>query len=349
MDHTVSYKCPNCDAGLTFDADKQKFCCEFCLSEFTKAELDATDSAKRAEMKAEKDAAFTGEMREYYCPNCGAEVAVDASTAADYCYYCHNPIVLSAKVSGLMKPDKIVPFKFGKDEAKETFLRFAGKKFFTPKGYFAPEQADKIQGVYYPFWVTDADADAAIDATGKIIRSWSDGRYAYTETSRYEIHRRGNFHFEDIVSSAISSEKKEMLEGILPYPADSHVDFSMPYLLGFYAKKRDIDREALTGEVRERMGGYAEQLFRDTAGGYRDFSVHSRNLNVHRAAWEYTLMPLWILTYERKGKIYTYAMNGYTGKVYGELPLSLPKLFAFLGGLAAILTGLFGLIGGLFW
>ena len=42
-------------------------------------------------------------------------------------------------------------------------------------------------------------------------------------------------------------------------------------------------------------------------------------------------------------------MNGYTGKVYGELPLSLPKLFAFLGGLAAILTGLFGLIGGLFW
>ena len=31
-DHTVSYKCPNCDAGLLFSAEKQKFVCEFCLS-----------------------------------------------------------------------------------------------------------------------------------------------------------------------------------------------------------------------------------------------------------------------------------------------------------------------------
>ena len=39
---TVVYKCPNCDAGLLFDAEKQKFICEFCISEFTEAELADT-------------------------------------------------------------------------------------------------------------------------------------------------------------------------------------------------------------------------------------------------------------------------------------------------------------------
>ena len=38
-------------------------------------------------------------------------------------------------------------------------------------------------------------------------------------------------------------------------------------------------------------------------------------------------MPIWILTYKnKKGKVYTYAMNGHTGKIYGELPISKWKL-----------------------
>ena len=41
-------------------------------------------------------------------------------------------------------------------------------------------------------------------------------------------------------------------------------------------------------------------------------------------------------------------MNGYTGKIYGELPISIPKLLAVLGGVFALLTLIFGLIGGLF-
>ena len=37
---------------------------------------------------------------------------------------------------------------------------------------------------------------------------------------------------------------------------------------------------------------------------------------------------MWILTYrDRKDKIFTYAMNGYTGKIYGELPVSFWKIF----------------------
>ena len=31
----ITYKCPNCGGGLTFNAEKQKYKCEYCLSEFS--------------------------------------------------------------------------------------------------------------------------------------------------------------------------------------------------------------------------------------------------------------------------------------------------------------------------
>ena len=36
----VTWKCPNCGGGLTFDPDSQKFECEYCLSQFGKEELE---------------------------------------------------------------------------------------------------------------------------------------------------------------------------------------------------------------------------------------------------------------------------------------------------------------------
>ena len=56
-------------------------------------------------------------------------------------------------------------------------------------------------------------------------------------------------------------------------------------------------------------------------------------------------MPVWILNYKHKDKNYTYAMNGHTGKVYGRLPLSFPKLGILFGSLLAGITLLCTLIG----
>ena len=48
----ITYKCPNCGGGLTFNADIQKYRCEYCLSEFSQEELDEIE--KKELEKAEK-------------------------------------------------------------------------------------------------------------------------------------------------------------------------------------------------------------------------------------------------------------------------------------------------------
>lgn len=348
MNTTVTYSCPNCGAGLAFDAEKQAFACEFCLSEFTEEQLLADGAEEKAEAERRADEEYCESMKTYVCKNCGAEVVADETTAADFCCYCHNPIVLAGKLSGQMRPHKVIPFAYGKEEAEKKFLEYTKKKWFLPRAFFAPDQAERIAGIYYPFWVTDADTDSHLNAHATRVRSWRRGDIQYTETSNFRIVREGLIHFEDIVSSAIDEADKEMLEGILPYPSDAMIDFSMPYLSGFVAKKRNIERAQLTDEVRGRMNEYAETLLRGTIHGYTTVNVQGRGVRVMKSHWEYTLMPIWLLTYQKKGKTYTFAMNGHTGKIWGKLPVSIPKLTILFGsifaGLSLILTALGGLL-----
>lgn len=344
---TVTYQCPNCGAGLTFDAEKQKFTCEFCLSEFTEEEARASNSNEELDARETARQEFNDAMNEYECPSCGAHVVSDEHTAASFCYYCHNPVVLVGRLSGQMRPDRIIPFKYDKAEAEARFLKFAKKKWFVPRDFFADSQVEKIAGVYYPFWVTDADTSSSIQAKATRTRVWRQGNVEYTETSNFDIYREGEVHFEDITTSAFSEADKRMLEGILPYPSEALQEFSMPYLSGFQAKKRDIEREQLSGEVRGRMNQYASQLLSNTVHGYNSVTVQNTRVNVLKSHWEYSLMPIWVLNYKGKnGKNYTYAMNGHTGKVYGELPISFARLGILLASIAVPLTAIFTLIGG---
>ena len=100
----ITYKCPNCDGGLIFDPESQKFHCEYCLSYFSEEELRNNAPASENEAKASEQAQEAQVTQEapntsviYTCPSCGAEVVTDETTAATFCFYCLNPVVLSGR------------------------------------------------------------------------------------------------------------------------------------------------------------------------------------------------------------------------------------------------------------
>ncbi len=351
VESTVTYHCPNCSAGLAFDPNTGKFGCEYCRSEFSKQELDDTETARQAEEAAsaaaeqaaeaseQPDNEFCSQIRTYVCSACGAEIMADENTAATTCPYCHNYVLFSGRLAGQMKPHKVIPFRFDKADAQKRFFAFAGKKRFVPRDFLSQKQVDKICGIYYPFWVTDADVSASMTARATRVRTWRMGDYRYTETSNYHISRAGEIHFEDIVTPAITEEDREMLDGILPYPSESLQEFSMPYLAGFVAKKRNIEKESVREAVRGRMTDYATALLKSTIGPYATVTPNAPRLLTRVIHWDYTLMPIWLLTYQHRGKTYTYAMNGYTGKVWGRFPVSGKKL-ALLGTVVGLLAGM---------
>ncbi len=167
----ITYKCPNCGGDLTFDPASGKYKCEYCLSSFTQEEAEkanpkaaealngeddaagaqeASDAQKESSTEETKGETEQGEAVVYTCPNCGAEIVTDATTAATYCFYCHNPVVLSGRLSGEYMPDFVLPFKISKEQAIEKFLSFARKKHFIPKDFFEKNSGTEDDRCLFP-------------------------------------------------------------------------------------------------------------------------------------------------------------------------------------------------------
>ena len=162
---TVSIKCPNCGGGLQFDPAAQNYECEYCLSRFTQEELEKIAPGESAEQGPEKNG--DQDSREnavvYTCPSCGAEIVTDETTAASFCFYCHNPVILQGRLQGEYHPDYVLPFAIDREKATEIFLGWLKKKRFVPADFYAPEQIEKMTGVYFPYWLYSCRVDGKLD------------------------------------------------------------------------------------------------------------------------------------------------------------------------------------------
>ena len=76
-------------------------------------------------------------------------------------------------------------------------------------------------------------------------------------------------------------------------------------------------------------------MVQSTFVGYSTVIPSSRQLKVEQSKARYVLMPVWILNTKYKDKIYTFAMNGQTGKMTGELPISSKRTALWFAGIAA--------------
>ncbi|MCA5012576.1 MULTISPECIES: TFIIB-type zinc ribbon-containing protein [unclassified Enterococcus] len=379
MTDTFTHKCPNCDGPLLFDPKDQKFHCEYCLNVYTETEVTAyeqsqrdahledptieeeltyTADAKADRMNSDETAAFDDtsdsnkdDMELFNCPSCGAQIVTEATTAATYCYYCHNPVVLSGRLSGTFLPEKVLPFAIEKEEAVETFLAWTKKKWFIPKDFFNKEQIDKLTGVYFPYWVVDADINGQLNAMGTTLRVWRVGDLEYTETKQFEVTRQGKISFKELIKNALSKNtQQKMVETVQPFPIDKARSFKSQYLAGFQAEKRDIEYEAIQQAIQNELKDYSESLLRDTAAGYTSLTKLRTDISLADEKNHYMLLPIWLVTYrsnEQSKKVYYFAMNGQTGKVSGILPVSYKRLGLFTFGLFSLLLALF-LIGGWF-
>lgn len=340
----TTYKCPNCDGGLLFDPQSQQFHCEYCASYFSQQEMEKiaageSESSPAARTGQAKASPQVGRPEEgdihtvvYSCPSCGAEIATDETTASSFCYYCHNPVILSGRLEGSFRPDKVIPFAIDRDRAVQGLLDWTKKKKFIPRDFFSGDQIEKVSGVYFPYWMVNSQIHGKLSANATKVRTWQVGDVQYTETSHYRVGREGDLQFRDLGKNALKKENGRLVDGVQPFDSSVMKDFSSAYLSGFQAEKRDVEKSEYEGSVDQEIKGYSETMLRNSVTGYT--TVSGSNMSIDKADhnWSYALLPVWVLTYKgHDGKIYFYAMNGQTGKVSGILPVDKKRLFTVFG------------------
>lgn len=341
----VQYKCPNCGGGLIFDAVKQDFRCEYCDSVFEEEVFfkkdENLDSGNKQSVSENEN--FDNAVL-YLCPSCGAEIVTDETTAATTCYYCSNPVVLSGKLSGELKPDMIVPFKIDKKGAIDKFKEMCGKKKFLPKNFVSESRLEEIKGVYFPYWYIDCETNGSMNAKSKNVRSWVVGDIKYTETTVKGHFRQGEMQIRNMPEAALKNKDKDIMRYVCPFNNQELVPFSMSYLSGYFAERRNIDYKEIENDVEAKIKRFSTDKLKSSVDEV-NVSVTDSIINVGEKRWRYNLLPVWVLSYKHKDKNYIYALNGQTGKVYGELPVCNKKLGALFAGVAAGVSVLLTVMG----
>ncbi|MCR5308502.1 MAG: hypothetical protein K6E21_00095 [Bacilli bacterium] len=332
-------ECPCCGGTLHFDSKTQDIVCPYCDSHFSVDDLKAytDDLASDKEEDVAWDESTVQQysnqemkgMKVYSCESCGGEIIVDETTTSTCCPYCGNNVLVSKQMSGDLKPNICIPFKKDKDNVLESLKGFFKKKPLLPSSFSKDNTIQEIKPLYVPFWLFDADVDGKVRFKGETTRTWSDANYNYRETKYYSLVRGGDIAFDRVPVDGSQKMEDQLMESIEPYDSSEAVEFNAGYLAGYAADRYDVEKDVTFNRATERFRDGTISAFRSDIHGYSNVTLADSNLQLSNTKTAYALYPVWILNTKWREKNYRFAVNGQTGKVAGDLPVSPLKFFLF--------------------
>jgi len=339
----------SCGGALVFDSGARKMSCRHCDSEFELADVEDYQSeleahpeeglcwsARSREIEAWENGGL-GELESGSCPSCGAELVGGQNAIAMVCPFCGNAQIVKSRISGLLKPDCVIPFRLDKAAAAGALESFCQGKRLLPDG-FREKPARDMSSVYVPFWLFDARARGHLRFRATKTRSWSDAAYNYTKTDYYSVVRDGELSFEKIPVSACDKLSGGRVEAIEPFDYGDLKDFSPAFLSGHAAEKFDLSvdkcREAAGARIKESV----ERQFAGSVSGYSSVTTESSSVEVTDDKASYGLLPAWTLNVRHDGKTHFFMVNGQTGALAGILPVDRRKCWKY-GILIFLISG----------
>jgi DNA-directed RNA polymerase subunit RPC12/RpoP len=348
------YPCGQCGAGLTFAPGTRDLVCPYCghrASIPASAERIAEYDLEESLRALPREEGWGMESRAVRCAQCGATTVFAEGQTAGRCAFCGSDKVLPEESrSRIIRPEAVVPFRVTRETAVGQFRHWLGRLWFRPNDLKRLGQLAQIAGAYLPFWTFDAFARAHWTAEA--------GYYYYTTETYQERDEQGNmvtrerqvqhtrwepaagYHeqqFDDELVCASTGVSEGLANAVCPYDLSELTPYDPRFLAGFVAEEYQIDLKGGWERGRERME--AEVYAACSAAVPGDTQ---RNLSVDTAfdqmRFRHVLLPLWVAAYRYRDRSYHFLVNGQTGEVQGEAPLSWVKVT--LAVIAALLLAL---------
>ena len=327
-------KCPSCGGVMEFNPSNGKMTCPYGgyeeeiqveQKEFVAQELDFSTVG-------DDDAScdWGTATKTVICKSCGAETVYDVNEIANVCPYCGSNQVMEQESSKVMAPGGVVTFQISAKEASERFREWIGRKFFCPKLAKDSAKPKAFKGLYTPFWTFDSNTKSTYTAEYGIdhVEEDKDGE-KHTTTDWYRTSGKYKRFFDDLLISASSKQNEQMLEGLEPYDTTKAVEYKPEYMAGFAAEKYSVKVKDAWEKAKKKIQSLLrrdveEKITREKACDHvRDVRINTVHEDV---TYKYLLLPVWISSFQYKDKVYHFMINGQTGKVSGETPISWIKV-----------------------
>lgn len=336
-------KCPSCGGTMDYNPAKNNMTCPYCGYEESIPIEEETFVAEELDFnQAENDEScdWGTATRTIICKACGAETVYDFNDIASECPYCgSNQIMEQETQVKVMAPGGVIPFQLDSKAASGRFKSWIKGQFFCPKQAKESAKPKSFTGIYLPFWTFDSNTFSSYTGQyGKVRhRRTRDGK-TVSETQWYPTGGHYSLFIDDVLVSGSSRQNEQMLNQIEPFDTTKVVAYKPEYLAGFtaerYAVKVKDAWETAKGKINTILKRDVESKIQKEHGTTltRFVQLNTTHKNI---TYKYILLPVWISSFKYNGKIYHFMINGQTGKVSGQAPISWPKVILTVAALIA--------------
>ena len=291
------------------------FKCEYCASlfsadEFLKLQENEEENSKRGNEK----------LVSFKCNNCGAEIVSDVNTYSTFCVYCGSSAILKDKINSENMPDYVIPFKITEEDARSAYNELLKGKMLLPRKFRKTKLSEKIRGIYIPFWAYDIICDGDVNFEGVDIEKWEDDEYEYEKRKYYDVIVRGHYEYEKVLCDASRFFNDDLMDSISPFDLNALIKYNHAFLCGYLADTYDVSKAESFNIAKERTTNSCISVARRESPHDEDHYTDD-NLIIDKTKTYHLYLPVYILSVPFKKKIYTFAMNGQTGKLVGNLPI----------------------------
>lgn len=334
------FPCSKCGGNMEFDVKSQTLICPYCSH---KVELENKNfkameyDLESVEENMIKD--WGEEKRVIHCENCGAETVLGINNTAQFCAFCGSSHIIRDDKNAGIVPETLVPFKITKKQAEENFVNWIKGRFFAPNALKKSYQNNKLSGIYLPFWTYDSDTNSTYTAEGGTYYYETELQWIEEQGEKKQVEKEvrkvkwwytsGEYSdfFDDILVNASKQVDLGIIKDLEPFKLEELVEYKPEFLSGFIAERYSIGVKDAWNNAKEIINkninlGIIKKINADEV----------RNLNIdtlyNDIKFKHILLPVWISAYNYKGKTYKYMINGQTGKVDGEAPISPWKVAA---------------------
>jgi hypothetical protein len=234
-----------------------------------------------------------------------------------------------------LSPRRVVPFRVTRDEAVAALRLWLGRGFFRPGGLAQEASVLAMTPVYVPYWVFEARTHTYWSADSSQTPPGAFGDW-YPMTGEH----RGSYAGLLIGASGVLTPRET--QAICPFDLSAGV------------APEEVDLDNVTVEQFALPRKYARPLARqglaqnesDACAAY--VPGRSRNLHVNvlieGMSSEPVLLPVWILAYRYRDRVFRFLANGQTGRATGTAPLSVGKVLAVVGIVVLAVAGLLAIV-----
>ena len=272
------------------------------------------------------------------CESCGATLEFDSTQASFNCAFCGSEMFIEIPESPedkVMREDaEIILFKIEKEEAKAQFGEWIKKGLFKPSSLASSFEQKEFDGVYIPFFKVTADASTRWYGRDKekIADATEDEEaiYEYMERSGQRSET-----YKDFITATKGLDQNEV-DNILPFDDNETKPYDQQLMAGYKIEAPAIKQDNAETSGREGIKDDEKDACRSKAD-----EISSVDTTINDLKSKLIMLPIWILVYNFEGKPYRVVINGQTGKVSGEKPVSKLKVAIAIGIAVAIGVGIF--------